>query len=146
MSNISNRGFSLIEMLIVITIIGILASVAYGSYQNSVQKSRRADGKDALARAAASQEKHYLKNNQYSNDMDDIGGNASVEGNYSLSSAFSIAGTDCSDAADRQCFTLTATARGAQADDTTCATMTLDSLGRKAAADSSSNDTTDVCW
>lgn len=135
-------GFSLIELLIVVAIVAILASVAYGSYQNSIEKSRRSDAKDALARAAALQEKHYLQFKQYSNDMDDIGGNASREGNYQISSAFAFGLDGCDDG---QCYTLTATAQGAQADDTTCSTFTLDSLGRKASSDGV-NDTTEVCW
>lgn len=50
-------GFSLIELLIVVVIVGILAAVAYPSYLNSVRKSRRADGIAALTTITIAQEK-----------------------------------------------------------------------------------------
>ena len=40
-----NRGFTLVELMIVVAIVAILAAIGYPSYQNSVQKSRRADGR-----------------------------------------------------------------------------------------------------
>ena len=48
---------TLIELMIVIVIIGILAAVAYPSYQNSVRKARRADGAAALTNVQLAQEK-----------------------------------------------------------------------------------------
>lgn len=50
-------GITLIELMIVIVIIGILAAVAYPSYQNSVRKARRADGAAALTNVQLAQEK-----------------------------------------------------------------------------------------
>ena len=52
-----NRGFTLVELMIVVAIVAILAAIGYPSYQNSVQKSRRADGRAALQEAAARQER-----------------------------------------------------------------------------------------
>lgn len=51
-------GFTLIELMITIAIIGILASVAYPSYQNSILKSHRADAKGALLELANYMERH----------------------------------------------------------------------------------------
>lgn len=139
-------GFSLIELIIVIAIIGILASVAYASYSSSIQKSRRADGKEALGRIAALQEQFYIQRNQYSEEIAELGGSSSVEGNYTMSVVFdSMSGTGCSDGA---CFTATAVATGVQAEDDMCLVLTIDSLGRKEAWDSiaKSNETTDTCW
>jgi type IV pilus assembly protein PilE len=51
------KGITLIELMIVIVIIGILAAVAYPSYQNSVRKARRADGAAALTNVQLAQEK-----------------------------------------------------------------------------------------
>lgn len=58
-------GFTLIELMIVVAIIGILAAIAYPSYQNSVEKSRRTDGKSALSGLAGAMERHYTTNSTY---------------------------------------------------------------------------------
>lgn len=53
----TERGMTLIELMIVVVIVGILAAFAYPSYQNSVRKSRRADGEAALLAVQLAQEK-----------------------------------------------------------------------------------------
>lgn len=58
-------GFTLIELMIAVAVVGILAAIAYPSYQDSVRKSRRADAKSALLDAAQRQERFYTENNQY---------------------------------------------------------------------------------
>jgi len=137
------KGFTLIEILITIAIVGILASLAYSSYESSVQKSRRTDAKESLTRISAQQEKHILKFRQYSNNINDVGAATSPEGYYGITVAHSLNGSAC---ADGRCYTVTATAQGAQANDTTCAVFTMDSLGRKRAQDNASTDTSDICW
>jgi type IV pilus assembly protein PilE len=53
----SNKGFTLIEVMIVVAIVGILAAVAYPSYQDHVRKSRRAEAQSALMGLAAAMER-----------------------------------------------------------------------------------------
>lgn len=68
MNNFSCRkhqGFTLIEMMIVVAIIGILAAVAYPSYQEHVKSSRRAEAQSALMGLAAAMERHFTANNTY---------------------------------------------------------------------------------
>lgn len=142
--NTRSRGFTLIEIMITVAIVAILASVAYASYTDSVQRSRRTDGQEALNRAAALQERWYIQNNQYSANMASLGGATSLEGNYALSAVNnSSSGTSCDSGA---CYTITATAQNAQAADTDCATLTIDNLGRKRSLSSASVDTSDICW
>jgi len=65
MKNHSHRGFTLIELMIVVAIVGILASIAYPSYINSVLKGRRAEGRAALADLLQQQERYMTQKNCY---------------------------------------------------------------------------------
>jgi len=60
-----NQGFTLIEMMIVVAIIGILAAIAYPSYEEYVKSSRRAEAQSALMGLAAAMERHFTANNSY---------------------------------------------------------------------------------
>jgi len=124
-------GFTLLELLITIAIIGILASIAYPSYQNSILKSRRTDAKASVMTAAGLQESYFSSNNSYSNVIADIGGNLSSEGYYSVA----VTNTGCSSSINGvtlySCFALTATAIDSQTADTGCTTLTLTHTGIK---------------
>ena len=63
-----NRGFSLIELMIVVAIVAILGSIAYPSYLNQVTKSRRTDAQAVLMEAAQFMERFYTENNRYDQD------------------------------------------------------------------------------
>jgi len=149
-------GFSLIELMISVAVVGILAAVAYPSYQDSVNKSRRADAHDSLLRLHLAQEKLRGNCRFYAGVIDTVGttntcaasaaltkvvgSTASNEGNYTV--AVSNEGTAT--------YTLTATATGAQASDTACAKIILevtntDPDGNKTGK-TSANATSDVCW
>ena len=67
-------GFTLIELMITVAVVGILAAIAYPSYQDSIRKSRRADAKSALLDAAHRQERFFTENNQYTNVLVAPGG------------------------------------------------------------------------
>lgn len=61
----SIRGFTLIELMVVVAVIGILVAIAVPSYQESVRKSRRGQAKADLAEAAQAMERYYTVNNTY---------------------------------------------------------------------------------
>jgi type IV pilus assembly protein PilE len=62
------RGFTLIELMIVVAVIGILSAIAYPSYKSYILKSRRADAKNALLDLAAREERVFSNTNGYSVD------------------------------------------------------------------------------
>ena len=137
------KGFTLIELMIVVAIVATIAAIAYPNYQKSVTKSRRADARVALQEAAARQERIYAETNTYSNTISklvtNVDGASSPEGFYTITATLScsrtVGGTSYS-----SCFDLTATAKGLQANDTECATLTLSHTGKKGSTGGG------ICW
>lgn len=62
-------GFSLIELMVVVVIIGILASVAVPSYNAYVENGRRAEGKAFALDIASRQERHFTQFSRYANNL-----------------------------------------------------------------------------
>lgn len=65
MRKTTEAGFSLLELMIVVAIIGILASIAYPSYQEQVAEGRRVDAQANLLSLAQHMERHYTENGSY---------------------------------------------------------------------------------
>lgn len=119
----NSRGFTLIELMMVVVVVAILVSIAYPAYQDSIRKSRRADAKSALMDAAARMERHYTQFSRYSGTLANSGIQAtSPEGYYAITAT--IAG------ANSQTFTLTATAQGDQTNDQ-CGNLGIDETQNK---------------
>lgn len=123
---IKSSGFTLIEILITVAIVGILAGIAYPSYTDYVKRSNRSEGQRELLRLANIEEQGYIDHRSYTSDMTDLGMNADPyitdSGNYSIDAALTNAG---------QGFVLTATAKKTQVTDTGCTSMTVNEIGQK---------------
>ena len=84
---VSNKGLTLIELLIVIVIIGILAAVAIPSYTGYMQRARRADAKVALEQLRASQEMFRAERGSYSINLVELvntWGVPNMSGDYAI--------------------------------------------------------------
>ena len=115
------KGFSLIELLIVITIIGILAAIVFPNYSTYVQKGHRTDAISSLINLEAAQENYRFSNASYATTFVQLQSYSSGITSTSPLSYYSLSIS----AVTSTGYTLTATATGAQASDTTCATITI---------------------
>jgi type IV pilus assembly protein PilE len=77
MKQAQQNGFTLIELMVVVAIIGIIAAIAYPSYTESMMKSRRADAEGSLLSLANAMERYYTVSNTYCNTNPTV--NAAVQ-------------------------------------------------------------------
>lgn len=141
----TSKGFTLIELMIVVVIIALLAGIAIPSYQKHVIETRRSDAKIALTELAQLQESYFADNNEYTNDLRDLGKVKQGGKFLSPEEYYELKIID----ATTQTFELEAKAIGIQKDsDDTCQTFTLDAANRKGASGTGSRqrDTSDECW
>ncbi len=134
------RGFTLIEIMIVVAIIGILSAIAFPAYQQYVRKSRRVDAKNAVLDMAAREERYFATNNKYSIKGTDFGFSTDTAIAVTTGSksyyALTITQTATSD------FTVTAAPTGTQTADT-CNSYIINSLGVQS---NSGGASTADCW
>ena len=138
----NTSGFSLIEIMVVLAIVGILTAVALPAYQESRMSAGRADGKNALMEVVSIQERFYSNNFSYSTHANPLASPSvasvtSDDGNYVISVA-ACAGVGNTIG---NCFVATATPQGPQANDS-CGNLTVTNTGVRAAA----GGTVQECW
>src|SRR5690606_29186215 len=130
------RGFTLIELMIVVAVVAILAAVAYPSYNDQVRKSRRAQAKADLVEYAQMAERSHTTNNTYANFVFSNGSTTIQSPREGGTERYAI-----SFQGDQSRFTITAVPQGAQAEDK-CGTLTVNQAGVKTPAEA----TTSGCW
>jgi type IV pilus assembly protein PilE len=132
------RGFTLIEAMIVVALIGIIIAFGYPSYRDQVMKSRRADGMAALLELADRMERHYSDVGTYMKaDGTDI---AVIDVFPSFSSDYYTLSIDSQ---DNISFTVSAARKGSQLNDK-CGKFTLTSQGVKSVSGGSLSK--EDCW
>ena len=136
--NNGQKGFSLIELMIVVAIIGIITSIAYPSYIEQVRKTKRADLTSDLLECSAVLERRFTVNRTYGPAADNVFCDRIVNDDYVIT----VVGEDLSPNNNSNGFTITAapSTTGGMTGDTKCTQFTLDHFGNKTATD------TALCW
>lgn len=151
------RGFTLIEVMVVVVVIGILAAVAYPAYTDSLLKGRRAEGRSALTELLQQQERYLTQTGSYmtfaagatgANGTTRAGAGATIpfrttSSTNSGSSSYDMAAAACSAASGalalNECVELSAVPRRS---DPQAGTLTMRSTGSKGCTGTK----TSVCW
>jgi type IV pilus assembly protein PilE len=150
MSKQYNQGFSLIELMIVVAIIGVLASIAYPAYTGSVLKGKRAEGRAALAELMQQQERFMTQTNSYC-AFSNSGGTATAvagcttvpfktfSGDNAAKTAYYLSAAACASTTIKECVEVSAQPIGS---DPEAGTLRMQSTGTKSCSGTNST----VCW
>lgn len=142
------KGFTLIELMIVLAILMALVVLAYPSYADSVRRAKRAEGQMALVEAMENQERYYSEHRSYKvfavTDTD-LGGFRWWSGSAASRSAYELDAYPCAGSSAEQCIELRARPGTERVDagfrDPDCGILTLDSAGRQTSGGASLR-----CW
>ena len=151
------RGFTLIELMVVVAVIGILAAIAYPSYTEAVLKGRRAQARTALLELMQQQERYMTQRNAYLDfNTSDTGVVSKATSalpqtlpfkNYSgdnpSSPAYWISAGRCGDQAITDCVLLTAKPTRT---DAAAGSLTLSSTGAKGCTGTAASTNFRICW
>ena len=150
-------GFTLIEILVVVAIIGVLAAIAVPSYRNSIIASNRSVAQAALLDLANRQEQFFLDNRTYTSDLTDLGypqnmvssgwwrerlAFSSNHGLVNIDSRERVYVVQIAFANDTR-FTIWASPQLAQAEDEECGSLSLNNFGEKGESGTAS---VSDCW
>lgn len=144
--NHRQRGFTLIEVMIVVVVVAILAAIAFPQYRDYVVRSNRAVAKSLLTQVADRQEQFYVANKRYAGNLSALGypanpffvnrqGHAvAADGGNAVYRIVLEASTDAT-------FRVAAEPQNAQTEDAKCTKFTLDQTGQRLATGTGTD-----CW
>lgn len=132
------RGFTLLELMIVVLVIAVLAGIALSSYTKQVRKSRRAESKQALLDMTLRQEKYRSNNATYASCLQ-LTTSATCAPLNALYSSYTVDVT----ANSASSYTMTATPKTADQLKDTCGTLSVQLLS---SGGLQKNPTTPGCW
>ncbi|MBC3933625.1 type IV pilin protein [Undibacterium curvum] len=148
-----NNGFSLIELVIVVAILGLITAFAVPAYQSHALKTKRAEAKTALVKLMLQEEQFYTQNNSYivfSQSSTDAAEKKFTwfSGATAPVSNYEIKATACTGDVIQSCVLLTAMPGTINVNkafsDAVCGNLTLTSTGVKGFT--GSQGTKDLCW
>jgi type IV pilus assembly protein PilE len=127
------RGISMIELMTVVVVVAILATVSIQSYRGYLVRAHRTDATTALLRVQVAEEKYFLQNNTYTTNLTaapptGLGLQTATQNGYYNVAVAADANSTNSIATS---FAATATATGGQTKDTACLTLTINDQGQK---------------
>jgi type IV pilus assembly protein PilE len=146
-------GFTLMELMLVVAVVGMVALLSFPSYQESVRKSKRAEGRVALYAALQAQERYMTQHHQYvaisadAEHFEQVQGPHQLIANYAgntwSAASWRIAARACDQHSLRECVLLTAFPGYAEADQRRAITaLQLNSIG----VQSCTGNAPHLCW
>jgi type IV pilus assembly protein PilE len=143
----SDSGFTLLEVLTAIVVVGVLAAIAIPSWRTHLLRARRGDATAALIELQRAQDAFFGRRARYADSTrltapvpDGLGLAAvSAGGFYRIEMATSADGLNYN-------ATARVVATAGQSDDTRCVALSIDHVGQRRAVDSEGNDRTPDCW
>lgn len=136
------RGFTLIELMIVVAVIAVLAVVAFASYDWATTKTRRKEAAGCITQGAQFMERFYATNLRYDKDLGGTAVALPAQCPDDLTPYYTVALT----ATSSTTYTISATPLGTQLTrDTTCGVLSMDQTGKKMYGGGTA-DTSAKCW
>ena len=135
------KGFTLIELMVVVVVVALLAGIALPAYQEQIAKAKRADAVSALLTAAQALERFYTSNGRYLDNDGNLAAVFSTTVPQSGTAYYNITAT----AASNNAFTLLATRAGSMVGDR-CGNLQLNSAGVKFLVGNDAGSDVAACW